>query len=136
DVVEHIEDEQAAARKLADLTLPGGRVVITVPAGQYLFGYHDEILGHYRRYTAKTLRRLFEPFVTIERLRYFGLLLIPVAFVLSRVARRPYPTATVGLAADRNRIVGAIMRTFFGWEKRLSPPLGTSVMLLGIRRSG
>ena len=53
DVLEHIEDDRAAFQKLVDLVAPGGLVIITVPAGQWLFGYHDEQIGHFRRDRAK-----------------------------------------------------------------------------------
>ena len=56
DVLEHIEDDRTAFAKLAQLTRPGGLVLIAVPAGQWLFGFHDEQLGHFRRYSKSTLR--------------------------------------------------------------------------------
>ena len=46
-------------------------MLVTVPAGPWLFGYHDEQLGHYRRYTKGTLRRLAGT-LRGRALRYFG----------------------------------------------------------------
>jgi SAM-dependent methyltransferase len=134
DVLEHIEDDRAAAARLVALTRPDGRVVITVPAIAWLFGYHDEILGHYRRYDRRTLRLLFDGSLRIEHLRSFGFILIPVALLFSRLLRRPYPTAQVGVAAGTRRSpLGAFIRAAFHLEKRIPAPLGTSLLMIGRR---
>ena len=51
DVLEHIEDETATVARIETLLKPDGVLVMSVPALPSLFGYHDEQLGHYRRYT-------------------------------------------------------------------------------------
>lgn len=50
NVMEHIEDDQAAVDQLATLLRPGGRVVIYVPAFQLLFSAMDVKVAHHRRY--------------------------------------------------------------------------------------
>lgn len=134
DVLEHIEDDRTAAARMVALTRPGGWVVISVPAIPWLFGYHDEILGHHRRYDRGTLRRLFQGLIQIERLRSFGFALIPVALLYSRILRRPYPTAQVGVAASTKRShAGAVIRAMFDLEKRVPGPIGTSLLMIGRR---
>jgi len=133
DVLEHIADDSAAAAKLVSLAKPGGRVLITVPALPALMGLHDEVLGHFRRYTRRSLAALFQTTIRVERIRYYGCLLIPVAWVVSRWLRRPYPVAAVGTAAEQNSLFGAAIRLLFGWEKYLPPPVGTSLLMLGSR---
>ncbi len=51
DVIEHVEDDAAFVRELAAHLRPGGRLLVTVPAHQALFGPHDVALGHFRRYS-------------------------------------------------------------------------------------
>jgi SAM-dependent methyltransferase len=131
DVIEHVEDDGLALAKLVALTEPGGRLLITVPALTWLFGYHDEMLGHYRRYDRRSLGRLLAGSVRIERLRYFGVLLIPAALIVSRWLRRPYPIRDVGATYEKPGSLGALLRLLFRIEKRLSPPLGTSLLMLG-----
>jgi 2-polyprenyl-3-methyl-5-hydroxy-6-metoxy-1,4-benzoquinol methylase len=133
DVLEHIESDRAAAQRVIELTRPGGRIVITVPAAQWLFGYHDEVLGHFRRYGRRTLLALFEAAVRVEKLRTYGFGLIPVALLYSRILRRPYPTAQVGVAAGKISIKGAVIRAFFKLEQRLNLGLGTSLLLFARR---
>lgn len=39
----------------------GGYILIEVPALPFLYSVHDEVLGHYRRYTKKILREAINP---------------------------------------------------------------------------
>ncbi len=55
NVLEHIENEQAALRNMHAVLKPGGRLVLVVPAGTWLHGSMDVVLGHYRRYSKKSL---------------------------------------------------------------------------------
>lgn len=57
DVLEHIEDAVGTLRRAAAVLAPGGGVILTVPAGPYLMGPWDRMLGHVRRYTASLLRQ-------------------------------------------------------------------------------
>lgn len=58
NVIEHLENDTAAMRNIADLLSPGGRAIILVPNGQWLYGSLDQVLGHCRRYSAAGLRSL------------------------------------------------------------------------------
>ncbi len=58
DVLEHIEDDHAAAREIARILRPAAHALVTVPAYPSLFSSHDEALGHFRRYTRRTLREV------------------------------------------------------------------------------
>lgn len=56
DVIEHIDDDRGAVRRLAQLTKPGGHVIISVPALPELFSEFDSVQGHRRRYVPQSLR--------------------------------------------------------------------------------
>lgn len=58
NVVEHIKDDKQAINNCFQLLKPGGHLVILVPAFQWLYNSFDEELGHYRRYTRRSLRAL------------------------------------------------------------------------------
>jgi 2-polyprenyl-3-methyl-5-hydroxy-6-metoxy-1,4-benzoquinol methylase len=133
DVIEHIEDDRSAARDISELVHRGGNVLITVPALPFLFGYHDSVLGHYRRYTRKELLALFGPYLRIQYARYYRISLIPAALVLSKWLRRPYPAGQVGSIKEKNRLLGSLVSLLFSFEKKISPPLGTSLLLMGTR---
>ncbi|MGH1455449.1 MAG: class I SAM-dependent methyltransferase [Alphaproteobacteria bacterium] len=51
DVLEHVPDDVALLKEYADTMEKGGKVLITVPAFQFMWSGHDVFLEHYRRYT-------------------------------------------------------------------------------------
>ena len=55
DVLEHVEVDHEALRSWARLVRSGGRIFLMVPAVPALFSDHDRFLGHFRRYTRRTL---------------------------------------------------------------------------------
>ena len=70
DVLEHIEDDRAEMRRAAEHLHPGGCVVVLAPAHPWLFTPFDSAIGHYRRYTKKTLKSAAPPELRLERLIY------------------------------------------------------------------
>ncbi len=75
NVVEHIEDQHRAIANCKKLLKRGGNLVILVPAFQTLFNHFDTALGHYRRYTNKTLQAVFdENELAIVHRQYFNLI--------------------------------------------------------------
>jgi len=80
DVVEHIEDDSAALASIAERLKPGGKLVVTVPAHQWMWSAHDVVNHHKRRYSSRALRKLFEGSpLKLEAIGYFNSLLFPVA---------------------------------------------------------
>ncbi|HMD51218.1 MAG TPA: class I SAM-dependent methyltransferase, partial [Solirubrobacteraceae bacterium] len=83
DVIEHLEDDFGALRELRRTVTPGGALLVTVPAYQWLWSGHDVINHHYRRYTRRSLQRVAERAGWRQvRTTYFNSLLLPVAIVL------------------------------------------------------
>jgi len=58
NVLEHIEDDRAALREMAQIVAAGGVVVLLLPAFDALYGPIDRNLGHYRRYRRGSILKL------------------------------------------------------------------------------
>jgi 2-polyprenyl-3-methyl-5-hydroxy-6-metoxy-1,4-benzoquinol methylase len=58
NVIEHIEDDREALRRMASALIPGGIVILITPAFPGLYGPIDERLGHFRRYTRAAMARV------------------------------------------------------------------------------
>jgi SAM-dependent methyltransferase len=83
DVIEHLEDDLGALRELRRTVAPGGALLLTVPAYQWLWSGHDEINHHHRRYTRRSLQTVAEQAGwRQDRTTYFNSLLLPVAIML------------------------------------------------------
>ncbi|HET7874882.1 MAG TPA: class I SAM-dependent methyltransferase [Methylomirabilota bacterium] len=138
DVLEHLDDEAAALDASARLLAPGGLLVVTVPAYQWLRSRHDEILGHRRRYTARRLSRVVEAAgVGVERLTYFNTLLaLPI--MAARLLRRVVGGGSHDLhrpARPLNRLLGACFAAEAHLLRRATFPFGISIFLAGRRRA-
>jgi SAM-dependent methyltransferase len=87
DVLEHIDDDVTTLKTAASLLVPGGRIVINVPALPCLWSEHDVINQHKRRYVEASLRDVMaQANLEVTLLRYWGALLVPLAWVERRVA--------------------------------------------------
>jgi len=92
DVVEHIEDDVAALKAMATCLKPGGKILITVPAHQWMWSAHDTVNHHHRRYSKGSLKKaIADAGLKPAKLGYFNSLLFPLAAaarVLGRITGR------------------------------------------------
>jgi SAM-dependent methyltransferase len=58
NVLEHIEDDASALRSIRTLLVPNGRLILLVPNDPRAYGTVDREIGHFRRYTPETLRKV------------------------------------------------------------------------------
>lgn len=130
DVLEHIDSDRGIVQKFYSLLKTGGTVFISVPAMPSLFGHHDRMLSHYRRYTKQSLLAIFIPWFDVLYLRYFGFFFIPVTFLFSRLLKRSYPIQSSHDVGILRRGLGLLLNA----EKRIAFPKGTSLLLVGRKR--
>lgn len=127
NVLEHIEDDVRALRAGHRLLVPGGAVVMFVPAFMFAMGRFDRTVGHYRRYTKRTLRAAYEAAgLEIEKIQYVNAPGLIAWFLAVRLLRMtPGDSAAVQLW-DRT-----ITRAARNVERRFNPPFGQSVFAVG-----
>jgi SAM-dependent methyltransferase len=71
EVLEHLDEDVVAVRRLAQLLSPHGLLVVTVPGGKR--SRFDELIGHRRHYTRRSLRALLgDRDLRVERLWSWG----------------------------------------------------------------
>ncbi|MFH0908181.1 MAG: class I SAM-dependent methyltransferase [bacterium] len=88
DVLEHIRDDGHALDILRARLKPGGRLVLAVPAYQWLWGQQDVVSLHFRRYTMSTLKAMLaERGLRVTRATYFNTLLFPPIAAFRLIAK-------------------------------------------------
>jgi len=139
DVVEHLDDDEASIRASAELLKPGGVMVCTSPAYQWLWTDWDVQHHHRRRYTLDQFRALFlRAGLRIELASYANTALFPLA-ATARLAGRLVGRVGAGEMRIPPAPVNATLRTLFASERgvhgRLQLPFGLSVLVVA-RRGG
>lgn len=138
DVLEHVADDRAALTAIAGLLAPGGRLLLTVPAHQWLWSVHDENLHHQRRYARAALRdRLADSGFVVQRLSFFNALLFAPAVAARLLDRWRGGAAASGVsvpAAPVNRLLTALFAAEAPWLRRRNLPFGLSLLALARAR--
>lgn len=135
DVLEHLDDDASALREMARVAKPGARIVVTVPALPSLWGSHDVVNRHRRRYTRATLGAAFaRAGLAPAWTSYFNALLLPPIAVLRASARlrRGAPRATSDFERAAPVGSGPLLAWILGlerhWVGRLPVPIGVSLV--------
>ena len=136
-VLEHIENDRDALNHTFDLLLPGGLVLIEVPALPALFSVHDEMLGHYRRYNKRSLLSIIDTDRYVVRDLWYqdmiGILGSIYYFKLRKIQLQS--AAGVELAKNQGQIYDRFLIPLQkGIEKFLRFPVGLSLTAVLERR--
>jgi SAM-dependent methyltransferase len=128
DVLEHLKYDRASVEVAASLLKPGGILICTAPAHMWLWTRFDEDHHHFRRYSRKQFRSLFdEPSIRLELLSHLNSILFAPAATWRILATKVFER-------DRARYLrlppfNAALRSIFAFERLL---LGKMPMPLGL----
>lgn len=138
-VMEHIDDDRAFIEQCLALTRPGGVVVVLVPALQFLYSDLDRNIGHYRRYSKKTLRELVSGLdARLELLQYNNLLGVLASAYFIKFRKLDYQKSPESRASFF-RLYSAyskwVVPLVNALEGIVPPPLGLN-LTLALRKGG
>ncbi len=136
DVLEHMAQPQLALDYAAELLVPDGRLVITVPAMPLLWTSHDDLNHHFIRYTKSTLRPVIENAgLNIDRMQYFFHWLVPlklaVRFKESMVSTKPQSPQVPKFLV--NAMFQGLSRVEQKLLTRVPIPIGSSLLCVARR---
>jgi len=136
DILEHIRDDRKALREIHRILKPGGKLLITAPAYQWLFSEHDEVCHHYRRYTLSGMTTKVEQagFKVLRKSYCIMFLFFPLAALLhfrSLFKRdKKIMTSVVPLPSWLNLLLIGLLYLENLLLRFLDLPFGVSVILL------
>ncbi|MEK9175476.1 MAG: class I SAM-dependent methyltransferase [Patescibacteria group bacterium] len=134
DVLEHIDDDEAALKKIEKLLAPDGIALITVPALSFLWTEHDTLHHHKRRYTKKELIEKIgrSTHLEIEQISYMNFLLAPMIMAIRMIKKilhaRPDKSDLFAVSAIPNAILIGIFSFELHILRFINFPFGISLI--------
>ena len=125
NVLEHVPDETVALTNMFSALQPGGRAIILVPRGKWLYSSLDRVLGHVKRYDRAELSALIgRAGFEVEEIQTFNRIGVPGWVLNGKVLRRK----------TFSRIQLKLLNTFLPLVRRLDflfPWSGLSLVAVG-----
>ena len=130
NVLEHIVDDVAALKMFRDVIVPGGHVLIYVPAIQAAYGPLDAELGHHRRYSKRTLSSVFAAAgLELMVLKYAN----PIGLI--GWMYNSHVTKARHHSVDQVRLFERFVAPWaLPLERIIPPPIGSSLVAVGRKR--
>lgn len=136
DVLEHVENEKPTITELNRILKSGGKMIISAPAYQWMWGVQDDISHHFRRYTVGSLLAVFKDFTELKLVRktYFNTFLFP-PIAVARLFSKWFDIKNRKSDFDvKTGFLDVIFYQFFNLEycflKFLNFPFGVSIALI------
>lgn len=135
DVLEHLQDDQAALLAVREHLARGGRLLLTVPAYQWLWSAFDTASGHMRRYSVRTVRETLENSgFRISYITYFMAPIVPFVWAV-RGLRHSTKEDAISRELDVSPLINTTMNGCLSIERTwltsgLRLPFGTSIAVV------
>lgn len=138
DVLEHIEDDNEVIQMFYKKLNKNGKILITVPAYQFLFSSKDEILMHKRRYNLKEISKKIDNNFKIKKKTYFNFFLTPLIFIATMYCKIFNISYKPEYEKKPNNLVNTILKKIFCVEKflinKFNFPFGISILIFAEKK--
>jgi len=142
DVLEHVPEDLETLSALRELLGTGGKLLLTVPAHQYLWSYFDEAAHHCRRYSPEEIhQKLMAAGFEVEFLSQYMTSILPLVWIFRKLKRRSQQSDPDRARASATRefriipVVNGILAFLLTLEDRWLAsgrvlPIGTSLIVI------
>jgi len=128
DALEHFSDEHATLLRASSMLRKDGLLFVTVPAMPILWSKMDEYYGHFKRYTADSLKTaLVRAGFTVHDCKYFMGQLVPLLLLRRRFKAIPQATSSdhiEQILIKDCRLPKWILNETMKWSLRMESRLG------------
>ena len=123
NVLEHIKKDQKALDNFYSLLETGGKLILIVPALQFLYGTVDESDHHFRRYTKSSLRpRVLKSGFKILKMHYMNFPGMFGWYINGKILKKEMVDSSMLGFYDK------ILPVIFNIERIVHPPIGLSIL--------
>lgn len=134
DVIEHIEDDIGTLKKLNSYLKTNGKLIVTVPAYQWLWSNHDVLHMHKRRYSKRHLHEvLIQSGFEVIYISYFNFFLF-IPAVIKRFLTRKRIIEEQPPVEPVSNFANTVLKKVFLFEKYFLPrvkfPFGLSIIAI------
>jgi len=136
DVLEHIEEDIEQVKKVRAALKKNGEFVFVVPSHPFLYGKRDKQMGHYRRYSKKTLQEMLTANgFCIQYMRHWNALGVLPYVVSEKVLKRPL-RARLRESAETGILAGIVRNGLDFWFRRVENnfSFGFGLSIVGVAR--
>lgn len=125
NVLEHVKNDDLALNNLFKLLKKGGKLILLVPAHQFLYGEIDRSIGHFKRYDkyifTKALERIGFRITLLRSINFLGAI---GWFLAGKIFKE-------NVVKETNiKIFNFIAPVILPLEDIFEPPIGTSILLI------
>lgn len=125
NVLEHIKEDQKSLVNAHKLLNPGGKLLLLTPAHRQAYSVLDKNLGHYRRYTKKSLAKKIKSVgFEVKDVRYLNLIGLLGWYVSGKIMGKDQ------LSTSQLKIFDIVSTPLLMLEKLVRLPLGLSVFVV------
>jgi SAM-dependent methyltransferase len=134
DVVEHIENDLLALKEVVRILKPNGKIIITAPCFMSLWGNHDVVSMHQRRYLLGEIKdKITQAEMKIIQSYYFNFFLF-VPILIFRKLTKIFAIEIKSENAVNSKFLNKIFTTLFRLDvllaKKIKFPFGVSAFIL------
>lgn len=130
NVLEHIRDDRKALRNLYKLLKKDGYLILLVPSHIFLYGKIDSSIGHFRRYSEKSLLVEMEnigfKIIKSHKLNFIGAI---GWFISGRIFKKTI------VENNKIKLFNLVAPFFLSLEKIIKPPVGISILIIAQRKT-
>jgi SAM-dependent methyltransferase len=127
NVLEHVENDIAALGNMFSILTEGGKLILLVPAFQYLYGTIDRLVGHYRRYSKRDIEtKLVTAGFYVKSISYMNCIAPFGWFLNNRILKKQEESLSQVIFYDRF-VVPWLQKL----EQIFLPPFGLSLVVVG-----